>query len=132
MLFLIFVFIVGSVSKMMEIVNNLQYFPKTYYLKCLKNYLIHQKSLWHCPLKHLKCCLNTSKVDSHTMLLSGPSFYICHFFHPSVCLSCIIWNLRNRTSSNHNFWYTGKTMMTSPGVFLFHFFLILIFGVLGG
>ena len=131
MLFLIFVFIVGSMSKMMEIVNNLQYFPKTYYLKCLKNYLIHQKSLWHCPLKHLKCCLNTSKVDSHTMLLSGPSIYVTFSILLSVCL--VPYEISGTMHHLIIIFGTQVKQWWHLLVYFFSFFfLILIFGVLGG
>ena len=56
---------------------------------------------------------------------------ICHFFHPSVHLSvpCTPY-LRNRTSSNHNFWYTCVKWWYL-GVF-FIFLKFLFFGLLRG
>ena len=55
----------------------------------------------------------------------GTHLYICHFVRPSVSRAPY---LRNRTSCDHNFWYTCN-MMISPGVFFLFsqkkFFLLL-------
>ena len=55
------------------------------------------------------------KTTTKIILLGGVPTSICHFFHPSVCLSirlsihpsiCHAAYLRNHASSDHNFWYT--------------------------
>ena len=48
----------------------------------------------------------SSKVDWYfnvMKFLGGAPTFICHFFRPSACHPPY---LRNRTSSNHNFWHT--------------------------
>ena len=65
------------------------------------------------------------------IFLGGAPTSIPHFFWPFVCPSiCRISYLRNRTSSNHNFWYTSVKWWYLQ-VF-FHFSRNLIFGLLWG
>ena len=68
------------------------------------------------------------KCSFMPVLRWGTHLYMSLFpsVHPSVCRTPC---LRNRTPSNHNFWYTCK-MMISPGTF-FIFLKFWFFGLLG-
>ena len=61
------------------------------------------------------------------IFLGGAATSTCHFLCPSV--ACIPY-LRNRTSSNHGFWYTCVKWYLQ--VFFFYFFEILIFRTFRG
>ena len=60
-------------------------------------------------------------------ILGGAPISICHFFHPSTSHPPY---LRNRTSSNHNFWYIYVKWQYLQG-FLFIFLKFCVFGLLG-
>ena len=62
------------------------------------------------------------------IFLGGAPTSICHFFRPSACRASY---LRNRTSPNHNFWYTCVKWWYLQA-FLFIFLKFWLFGLLKG